>query len=80
MHDGNVISSGTVTNSSEQVFLTHTVTEDGFYQCFATNEFGCEQWTTFAAFGAPVSTGRVNMLTDQQSAIHKKLHTILCDL
>ena len=52
LHDGQVLASETVTDTiRESAALRHTVTEEGYYQCFARNDAGCEEWTTFAVRG-----------------------------
>ena len=55
VHDGQVLMSETVTDTSGGIVLTHSVIDEGYYQCFARNDVGCEQWTTFALRGIPLS-------------------------
>ena len=57
-HDGHVIRAGNLSegSSEREVVLTHPVTEEGYYQCFASNDYGCEQWTTLATFATSLPT------------------------
>lgn len=49
-HDGHVIRAGSLSEGSNEteVVLRHSVEEEGYYQCFTSNDYGCEQWTTLA--------------------------------
>lgn len=61
VHDGRVIASETTDDSRSGLTVTHSITEEGVYQCFATNEYGCEQWTTLVTFTTSVSTSRCTL-------------------
>ena len=57
-HDGHVIRAGSLSeeSSEREVVLSHSVVEEGYYQCFASNDYGCEQWTTLATFTPSLPT------------------------
>ena len=63
-HDGHVIRAGSLPEGSieREVVLTHYVMEEGYYQCLARNDYGCEQWTTLATFTPSLPTSECVMI------------------
>ena len=57
-HDGHVIRARSLPegSSEREVVLSHSVVEEGYYQCIARNDYGCEQWTTLATFTPSLPT------------------------